>query len=90
MRRSARAASVLRSAPSPSADLRELLAELPMPIGALWGSGDRVIPPGGERTVRSLRPDAACEVIDGTGHIAMVEQPAAFVDALERILVAIV
>jgi len=72
-----------------NADLRDLLATLPVPVGALWGHGDRVIPPGGVQTVRRLRPDAACEVIDGVGHIAMVEQPDAFVAALERVLVAI-
>ncbi len=72
-----------------SADLRETLRALPAPVGALWGSGDRVIPPGGVQTVLSVRPDAACEVIEGAGHISMVEQPAAFVSALERILVAI-
>jgi pimeloyl-ACP methyl ester carboxylesterase len=72
-----------------SADLRDLLATLPVPVGALWGRGDRVIPPGGVDTMRRLRPDAACEVIDGVGHISMVEQPDAFVDALERVLVAI-
>lgn len=72
-----------------SADLRETLAGLPMPVGALWGRGDRVIPPGGAHTVRRLRSDAACEVIDGAGHISMVEQPDGFVDALERVLVAI-
>ena len=71
------------------ADLRHLLAALPVPVGALWGRGDRVIPPGGAHTVRRLRPDAPCEVIDGAGHIAMVEQPDAFVDALERVLGAI-
>jgi pimeloyl-ACP methyl ester carboxylesterase len=72
-----------------SADLRSALAELPMPVGAVWGRGDRVIPPGGVKTVRCLRPDSVCEVIDGAGHISMVEQPDAFVDALERVLVAI-
>ena len=71
------------------ADLREQLRELPLPVGALWGSGDRVIPPGGVKTVLTLRPDAACEVIDGAGHISMVEQPEAFVAALERVLEAI-
>ncbi len=60
-----------------------------MPVGAVWGRGDRVIPPGGAETVRGLRPDAVCEVVDGAGHISMVEQPDAFVDALERVLVAI-
>lgn len=72
-----------------TADLRDLLAGLPQPVGAVWGRGDRVVPPGGAHTVRRLRPDATLEVIDGAGHIAMVEQPDAFVDALERVLVAI-
>ncbi len=71
------------------ADLRPLLAALPLPLGALWGRDDRVIPPGGMHTVRRLRADAVCEIIDGAGHISMVEQPAAFADALERVLVAI-
>ena len=39
--------------------------------------------------MRRLRPGAVCEVIDGAGHISMVEQPGAFADALERVLVAI-
>lgn len=72
-----------------SADLRDVLAELPVPVGALWGSEDRVIPPGGAQTVQRLRPGAACEVVEGAGHISMVEQPDAFVAALERVLVAI-
>jgi len=71
-----------------SADLREQLADLPLPVGAVWGREDRVIPPGGARTLQRLRPDAVCEVIDGAGHISMVEQPEAFVAALERVLVA--
>jgi len=72
-----------------SADLRGLLAGLPAPVGAVWGRDDRVIPPGGMQTVRRLRPEASCEVVDGAGHISMVEQPEAFVEALERVLVAI-
>jgi len=72
-----------------SADLRGLLAGLPAPVGAVWGRDDRVIPPGGMQTVRRLRPEAICEVVDGAGHISMVEQPEAFVEALERVLVAI-
>ncbi len=71
------------------ADLRPALAGLDVPVGALWGAGDRVIPPGEAHTVLALRPGAACEVIDGAGHISMVERPAVFAAALERILVAI-
>jgi pimeloyl-ACP methyl ester carboxylesterase len=72
-----------------TADLRGLLASLAAPVGAVWGRDDRVIPPGGMQTVRRLRPEAVCEVVDGAGHISMVEQPEAFVEALERVLVAI-
>lgn len=71
------------------ADLRGVLAGLPMPVGAVWGRDDRVIPPGGMQTVLGLRTGAVCEVVDGAGHISMVEQPDAFVEALERVLVAI-
>lgn len=69
-----------------AADLRETLRALPLPVGALWGRGDRVIPPGGAHTLLALRPHAACEIIEGAGHIAMVEQPEAFVAALRRVL----
>lgn len=71
-----------------AADLRETLRALPLPVGALWGRGDRVIPPGGAHTMLAIRPRAACEIIDGAGHIAMVERPAAFVAALQRVLEA--
>lgn len=72
-----------------SADLRATLGALAMPVGALWGHGDRVIPPGGVQTVLAIRPDAVCEVIRDAGHISMIERPAAFADALERVLATI-
>lgn len=68
------------------ADLRDVLRDLPLPVGGLWGEGDRVIPPGGAATVMALRPGAACEVVAGAGHISMVERPREFVAALERVL----
>ncbi len=71
------------------ADLRDQVAALPMPVGALWARGDRVIPPGGLQTLLAIRPDAICEVIDGAGHIAMIERPAAFAQALDRVLVTL-
>jgi 3-oxoadipate enol-lactonase len=71
------------------ADLRGMLRDLPLPVGGVWGEGDRVIPPGGAATVLALRPGARCEVVPGAGHISMVERPEAFVDALERVLAAI-
>lgn len=72
-----------------AADLRGMLADLPRPVGAIIGAGDRVVRPGTLDTVRALRPDAACEAVADAGHIAMIERPQHFVVALQRVLVAI-
>lgn len=72
-----------------SADLRATLAELPLPVGAIWGGADQVIPPTGLELVRELRPQAPTAVVEDAGHIAMIERPAAFASALERVLAAL-
>jgi pimeloyl-ACP methyl ester carboxylesterase len=58
------------------ANLTERLAALPMPVGAIWGAEDRIVPPGG----------IAFERIEGAGHIPMMERPQAFANALDTIL----
>jgi pimeloyl-ACP methyl ester carboxylesterase len=68
------------------ADLRDDLAAARMPLGVIWGSGDRVVPYAGLEALRRLRPDAVVETILATGHIPQIERPAEFVAALERIL----
>ena len=68
-------------------DLRDDLAAAPMPVGLIWGTADRVMPYAGLEALRRLRPDALVETLPATGHIPQVERPAAFVAALERILV---
>jgi len=72
-----------------TADQRQLLRELPAPVGAVWAEHDRLIPAGGAEMLAGLRPDAVSEVVAGAGHLAMVEQPEAFAAALERVLVAL-
>ena len=72
-----------------AADLRGMLRDLPRPVGAIIGSGDRVVRPGTLDTVRALRPDAACEAVADAGHISMIERPQQFVEALQRVLVEI-
>lgn len=69
-----------------SADLRPKLASLPLPVGAIWGDGDRIVRPGGVDTIRALRPEAPVVTIPRTGHIPMMEQPHAFAAALEQVL----
>jgi len=72
-----------------AADLRGMLADLRRPVGAIIGTGDRVVRPGTLDTIRALCPDAACEVVTDAGHISMIERPQQFVTALEHVLVAI-
>jgi pimeloyl-ACP methyl ester carboxylesterase len=69
-----------------TADMRPLLSELPVPIGAVWGARDRIIPPGGIDTLLSLRPEAPTVTVARAGHIPMIERPEAFAAALEKVL----
>jgi pimeloyl-ACP methyl ester carboxylesterase len=68
-------------------DLRPLLRELPLPVGAVWGDHDHVVPSAGLDVFRACRPEAPVEVVEGAGHIPMIERPRAFADALTRVLV---
>jgi pimeloyl-ACP methyl ester carboxylesterase len=72
-----------------TADQRELLRELRVPVGAVWAAHDRLIPAGGAEMLAGLRPDAVSEVVARAGHLAMVERPAEFAEALERVLLAL-
>lgn len=82
-----RISAALRTAAS--ADLRERLARLPMPVGVIWGERDRIIPAGGIETVLTARPGAPVASMTGAGHIPMMERPREFTAALERILSAL-
>jgi pimeloyl-ACP methyl ester carboxylesterase len=69
-----------------SADVRPLLAKLPVHVGAVWGARDRIVPPGGIHTVQELRPEAPTATVPNAGHILMVERPEQFTNALENVL----
>jgi pimeloyl-ACP methyl ester carboxylesterase len=83
-RGAARIAEALAAAAA--SDLRPVLASLDLPVGAIWGSHDRIIPPGGVGTVLALRPGAPTASISGAGHIPMMERPEAFAAALGDVL----
>jgi pimeloyl-[acyl-carrier protein] methyl ester esterase len=67
-------------------DLRPLLRALPLPVGAVWGDHDHVVPSAGVDVFRECRPEAPVEVVEDAGHIPMIERPQAFADALTRVL----
>jgi pimeloyl-ACP methyl ester carboxylesterase len=70
-----------------AADLRPLLRALPLPVGAIWGAHDHVVPLRGLAALRECRPEAPVEIVERAGHIPMIERPAAFAAALERVRV---
>ncbi len=69
-----------------TADLRAATARLQIPLGLIWGSLDRVIPPHTVERILEIRPDAPIELIPGTGHIPHLEAPDRFAAAVERVL----
>ena len=61
------------------------LHAITMPVELLWGRGDQMVPVSiGQAASRAL--GWRLHVIDGAGHLPHVEQPEAFVDALEDTL----
>ncbi|MFC6066244.1 acetoin dehydrogenase dihydrolipoyllysine-residue acetyltransferase subunit [Streptomyces ochraceiscleroticus] len=62
-------------------DVAALPAKAGVPTVAVWGRADQVIPVAG---AESLRPFATVHVVDGAGHMAQMETPAAVVAAVEE------
>jgi len=67
-------------------DLRPLLTAAVAPLGLIWGARDRAVPVRLADEIRRRRPDAALEIIEHAGHVPMIERPAQFTAALERLL----
>ncbi len=59
-------------------DLRERLPEIACPTLIVWGEGDRLIPVRDADVFAELIPDSRKVIFEDTGHMAMLERPAAF------------
>jgi pimeloyl-ACP methyl ester carboxylesterase len=81
MRASARGLGVQFSRPGP---VRRALAALPMPVTALYGRHDRLVPVAQAATFRRLLPTADVRVLEHAGHLIQVEDPADVVAAVRR------
>jgi pimeloyl-ACP methyl ester carboxylesterase len=66
--------------------LKHWLHRIGVPTLVLWGESDRIVTPDYGRHYASLIPDAAFETIPHAGHHPELEQPAAFVESVERFL----
>jgi pimeloyl-ACP methyl ester carboxylesterase len=75
-----RAARALRGANDDSfaTGLGEEAARAAVPIGAIWGDRDRMVPPGDAEILRASVPSAEIRLLRACGHLPMVERPEAF------------
>jgi pimeloyl-ACP methyl ester carboxylesterase len=54
-----------------------------LPIMAIWGDQDQIIPVAHAYAAHEARPESRLEVLEGVGHFPQVERPAEVVDLLE-------
>ena len=67
-------------------DVRERLPEIACPTLIVWGDRDRLIPVRDAHLFAELIPDSRLVVFPDTGHLAMLERPAAFNALLEEFI----
>jgi pimeloyl-ACP methyl ester carboxylesterase len=68
-----------------SRDLGDDLVGLRLPVGAIWGRRDRIVPVAAATRLGELRPETPLELIDDAGHVVQLEDPGGFLAALGRI-----
>jgi len=54
-----------------------------LPIMAIWGDQDQIIPVSHAYAAHEVRPESRLEVLEGVGHFPQVERPAEVVDLLD-------
>jgi pimeloyl-ACP methyl ester carboxylesterase len=69
-----------------SHDLREELARVAVPALIVHGREDMIVPLADSLWLAQSLPSGQLEIFEDTGHLAMVERPRRFNDALERFL----
>lgn len=67
-------------------DIRERLPEIACPTLIAWGEGDRLITVSDADVFAELIPNSRKVVFEDTGHMAMLERPAAFNQLLEEFI----
>jgi len=67
-------------------DFRDRLPEIACPTLIVWGDGDRLISVRDADVFAELIPDSRKVVFEDTGHVAMLERPAAFNSLLRDFL----
>jgi pimeloyl-ACP methyl ester carboxylesterase len=65
--------------------LGEEAARAAVPVAAIWGDRDRMVPPGDSHALRDALPSADIRFVRGCGHLPMVERPEAFARLLAEL-----
>ncbi len=65
--------------------LADEAARAQVPVGAIWGDRDRMVPPGDAEILRRAVPSAEIRMLPACGHMPMVERPEAFAAALAEL-----
>jgi pimeloyl-ACP methyl ester carboxylesterase len=65
----------------------ERLPEIACPTLIVWGDEDKVIPVADASVFEELIPNSRKVIFEGTGHMAMLERPAAFNELLREFIV---
>lgn len=63
-------------------DGKEKLSQLQIPVGAILGGQDRLLPPRIEDLFKEVKNDIQVSVVEGAGHYVMLEKPEEFSKAL--------
>ncbi len=67
-------------------DIRDRMPEIACPTLIVWGDGDRLIPVHDADVFAELIPNSRKVIFEDTGHMSMLERPAAFNELLEAFL----
>jgi pimeloyl-ACP methyl ester carboxylesterase len=68
-------------------DLTEALPSIELPVLALAGSADRVVPPFGSATIAALIPGGQFKLVEGAGHMLPMERSAEVADLIVKFAV---
>ncbi len=67
-------------------DIRDQLAQINLPTLVIAGSEDKLTPPKNGRFLADNMPQAQFKLLDGAGHMMMVEKPGETAEAVELFL----
>jgi pimeloyl-ACP methyl ester carboxylesterase len=70
-------------------DIRDAESALSVPTLVVAGDHDRLTPPSGARRLAASLPNGRFAEIPGAAHVSMMEQPAAFNEAVESFLASL-